>query len=297
MANRLSRYHFSLRVLVASAISKLYNRLKQSRFPYLTKMASKQNDLAKVLKSLHTPNDPLLLANVWDAASAALIAKQASCKAIATASYAIAMTQGVEDNDMTLEQNLAGIRNVVAGLKKSGKLHDLPLTADLQDGYSDPGETVRSAIALGVVGCNLEDVDNSNHSLRTLENSVTRIRNVMKAAAEAGVPNFVINARTDVLGFDGNIQDVIERGRAFLEAGATTVFVWGVGKWDIKGHEVEQMAQAFEGRLAVQPGSLGVEKLITAGVSRISVGPALWRQSMNVVVPEAEKVMVLKRMK
>lgn len=258
-------------------------------------MTSKQNDLAKTLKALHVPGDPLLLANVWDAASASLVATQPSCKAIATASYSIAATQGVDDNDMTLDQNLAGIRNVVAGLNKAGKMHDLPLTADLQDGYEDPGETVRNAVALGVVGCNLEDVNNKTHQLRTLEDSVERVRKVLSAASEAGVPDFVVNARTDVLGYDGNIQDVIERGRRFLEAGATTVFVWGVGKWDIKDHEVREMVSAFGGKLAVQPGSLGVEKLVAAGVSRISVGPALWRKSMSAIVPEAESLRVLSK--
>lgn len=257
-------------------------------------MASTQNDLARVLKSLHISGDPLLLANVWDAASAALIASQPSCMAIATASYAIAATQGVDDNDMTLEQNLAGIRNVVAGLRKAGKLSDLPLTADLQDGYKDPGETARSAVALGVVGCNLEDVDNINHTLRSVEDAVERIRKVLKAASDAGVPDFVVNARTDVLGFDGNVQSVIERGRKYLEAGATTVFVWGVGKWDIKDDEVREMSDAFEGRLAIQPGSIGVERGAASGASRISLGPALWRKSMSAILPEAENLKVLK---
>lgn len=251
---------------------------------------SSQSNLARTLKSFHVPGTPLLLANVWDAASAHLIASQASTKALATASYAIAATQGVDDNDMTLEQNLQGIRNVIAGLRKAGKTEQIPLTADLQDGYGEPAETVRRAIELGVVGCNLEDVNNAAKEMRGVGEAVERVRKVVEAAREAGVPDFVVNARCDVLGYGGGITDVIERGKRYLEAGAITVFVWGVGKWDIKPEEVREMLKAFDGRLAVQPGSIGVEKLTELGVSRISVGPALWRKSMSVVLEEADNL-------
>ena len=256
-------------------------------------MSTIQNSLAQRLASLHVPGNPLLLANVWDAATASLIASQPETVAIATASYAIAATQAIEDNDMTLEANLVGVKNVVAGLAKSGKAGALPLTTDLQDGYDNPAETIKQAISLGAVGCNIEDVNNQTGQLRDLDNAVDRIRILIDGAAKAGVPDFVVNARTDVLGYGGNIDHVVERGRKFLEAGATTVFVWGVGKWDITEEEVQKMTAAFGGRLAVQPGSLGIEKLKLLGVSRISVGPALWRKSMAVILDAAEEMKVL----
>lgn len=257
-------------------------------------MALSQNDLARRLRSLHVSGDPLLLANVWDGASAAAIAGHPSTKAIATASYAIAATQGLDDGDMTLEQNLAGVRNVVAGLRKVGKAEELPLTADLEDGYEDPANTVRRVVELGVVGCNIEDVDNRKKELRNIKDAVARIKVMADAAKEAGVPDFVINARTDVLGYGGDISTVIERGKQYLEAGATTVFVWGVSKWDIKSDEVAEMVKALNGRLAVHPGSIGIEKLRGLGVSRISVGPALWRGSMSVLEKEGVRLKVLR---
>ncbi|KAK5089570.1 hypothetical protein LTR24_006125 [Lithohypha guttulata] len=253
-------------------------------------MASTLNNLARKLRSLHVSGNPLLLANVWDGASAAAIANHLSTKAIATASYAIAATQGLDDGNMTLEQNLAGVRNVVAGLRKVGLAGKVPITADLEDGYENPAETVRRAVELGVVGCNIEDVDNRKNELRSLEDAVARIKAAIDAAREAGVSDFVINARTDVLGYGGNIATVIERGKQYLEAGATTVFVWGVQKWDIKPDEVAEMVKALNGRLAVQPGSIGVEKLKELGVSRISIGPALWRRSMIVLEEEGVRL-------
>lgn len=249
-----------------------------------------QNELAKKLKALYVPGEPVLFANVWDAASTALVAKNSATAAIATASYAIAATQGADDNDMSLFQNLVGIKNCVAGLMNAGKQQELPISADLQDGYEDVAETIKLAIEIGVVGANIEDVLNKTRQIRSVEDNMERIRTALKSAADAGVPDFVINARTDILGFGGDIADVIERGEQYLQAGATAVFVWGVGKWDIKADEVQQMVKAFGGRLAVQPGSIGIEKLKQLGVSRVSVGPALWRLSMGSIESEAQKL-------
>jgi 2-methylisocitrate lyase-like PEP mutase family enzyme len=247
------------------------------------------NDLAQHLKSLHISGQPLHLANVWDASSAQTIASQPSTKALATASYAIAMMVGVEDAALTLPLNLTGISFAATGLRKAGKEGTLPLSADLQDGYEDPAETIREAIKLGVVGCNLEDcyTKSPEPKLRSMEESVQRIKTVLAAAKEAGVPNFVVNARTDTFGkMGGSIEEVIERGKAYLEAGATTVFVWGVAKHVITEEDVRMMVDAFGGRLAVQPGSLGFKKLRELGAARISVGPMLWRKAIEVVKQE-----------
>lgn len=251
--------------------------------------ASSQNDLARKLKELHVSGKPLIVANVWDAPSAQTISEQAGTKAIATASYAVAAIQGLEDHALTLTENLAVIRYIVAGIKNAGKADEIPLSADLQDGYDDPAETVRKAIALGVVGANIEDLNNKEETLRSVDEAVMRIQAAHKAATHAGVPDFVINARTDVLGFGGTIEDAIDRGKKFLEAGATTAFVWGAFKHDITPEEVEQMVKAFDGKLAVQPGIIGVEKLVELGVARISVGPRLWMDLMETLVSKAQE--------
>lgn len=242
-----------------------------------------RNILAQRLRALHVPGRPLLLSNVHDAFTAQLVASEPSCKAIATASWSIAATQGVDDNDMTLAQNLAGIRNVAKGLSNAGKRDSIPLSADLQDGYGDPAETTRKAIELGVVGCNLEDTDNtvSPPTLRSLEDAVARIKTVLAAAEAEGVPDFAVNARTDVFGYDKGIAEVLERGKAFLEAGATSVFVWGVGKKVISVEEVKEMSEAFGGKLAVQARDLSVAEQRDAGVCRISVGPMYFRAAME----------------
>ena len=111
-------------------------------------------------------------------------------KAIATASYAIAAVQGIEDDDLTLDANLTGIRYVVAGLKKANKYDVLPLTADMQDGYEDIAKSIREIIKLGVVGANIEDLDNSvkpRPSLRPLPEAVARIKTAVAMSAPSSM--------------------------------------------------------------------------------------------------------------
>ncbi|RMD39922.1 hypothetical protein DV735_g5204, partial [Chaetothyriales sp. CBS 134920] len=260
------------------------------------------NVLAQTLAKLHQPGNPLILANVYDGASARVVASHHPwpTQAIATASYAIAASQGVEDDDLTWEQNRVGIANVVAGMRQAGKWGVVPLSADLQDGYGGEGAdgadgvgaTIREAIEqLGVVGANLEDYDAKKQVLRTKDEAVARIRAAVAAARAVGVPDFVVNARTDLLGFGGSLADVVDRGRAFLDAGATTVFVWGVGKYTLTQADVTSLVDAFAGRLAVQPGALGIPLLKQLGVARISVGPAVWRKALAEFDLEAVKVM------
>ncbi|KAF3920380.1 hypothetical protein ABW20_dc0102591 [Dactylellina cionopaga] len=238
------------------------------------------NNLAKTLKSLHVSGKPLILTNVHDAATAANVASNPLTKALATASYSIATSQGLPDAKLTLSANLIGIKNVAQGIKNAGQADTKPLSADLQDGYEDIAETIKSAIALGVVGANIEDLktdtSTGKEELRSADDAAERIKIALKAAEEAGVPDFVINARTDVLGHGGTIKDCVERGKQYLAAGATTVFVWGKGKHVITIDDVKEMVAGFEGKLAVQgpgPAALGLKELADAGAARISYGP------------------------
>jgi 2-methylisocitrate lyase-like PEP mutase family enzyme len=252
------------------------------------------NQLARQLKSFHIPGQPLILTNVYDACTARLIASIPSTKVVATASYAIASSLGIEDeNTMSLSDNLIGVRRVAIGLRNAGKADTVPLSADLQDGYTDPAEAVRQAIKIGVVGCNIEDVDNSVQppTLRTLEEAKSRIADAVRGAKEAGVPDFVVNARTDVLGFEGTIDDVVERGQAYLEAGATTVFVWGAMKRVITEEEVKDMVRRLDGKLAVLAQGLTIEVLQGCGVSRISIGPTLLLKALKFLENEAKAIL------
>ncbi|KAF8218340.1 phosphoenolpyruvate phosphomutase-domain-containing protein [Mycena galopus ATCC 62051] len=267
--------------------------------------------LAKELKALHQPGHPVVLANIYDVSSlSALLSLNTSAasvpgpvRAIATASYAIAETLGVRDADLTFEQHFAALEPIAMHLRT---VPSLPLSIDLQDGYGERlEECMRRAVSLGAVGANIEDSipergfeAGVEGSLRSTEEQVRRIEAALRVAAEMGVPDFVINARTDVMRLaprpEGAMEETVRRGKAFLEAGATTVFVWG-GSQGLSRAEVERLVAEFGGRLAVllsrAEDGLTVKELAAIGVARISVGPSLWMKAMEALKLAAARIL------
>jgi len=170
------------------------------------------------LLRLHQDPTLLTLVNVWDVVSARTVAAVDGTTALATASHSIAASFGYEDGEnIPLDLMLEQVKRIV-------DTTDLPVTADLEGGYGDAPETIRRAIGLGVVGANIED------QLKPVADAARQVEGIMKVAEQEGV-DFVLNARTDAFarGRDrdpaANLADAIERGKAYLEAGAPVVFV------------------------------------------------------------------------
>ncbi|KAE9365535.1 Phosphoenolpyruvate/pyruvate domain-containing protein [Stipitochalara longipes BDJ] len=253
---------------------------------------STTNKLAQALKSLHQrPHKPLVLANVYDILTARAVAELPSSEALATASYAVARAAGTTDDDLTLNVNLAAVQGIAAVSKEFNK----PLTVDIQDAYgSQLEEAIGKLLDFGVAGVNLEDCDKETGKLYDVETAIGRIRRTLDVARKRNVPDFVVNARCDVLVLGGNMKEVVERGKKYLNAGATTVFVWG-GKRGVSKAEVEQMVKEFGGRLNVSlkmtAEGLTIKELADLGVARISVGPALQLVAMKTFQQEAEKLL------
>lgn len=242
------------------------------------------------LRELHIPGSPVVFANVYDPATAKIVAQNPSSAALATASFAIAAVHGLDDDDLDLETNLAAVRRIAPVALQ----HNKPLSVDLQDGYGDRlEEAVEGMIAAGVSGCNLEDRDNRTGTLFSLDEAVSRVRRVLETARKAGVSDFVLNARTDTVLLNSDIEDAVVRGRAFLEAGATTVFVWGGPKRGLSRDEVVSLVDVLGGRLNVIAcdGGLTIQELSDIGVARISVGPRLWGAANAAVEREAAKLL------
>jgi 2-methylisocitrate lyase-like PEP mutase family enzyme len=253
---------------------------------------SSQNALAKAFRSLHVPKKPIVLANVYDAVTARAVAELPEAKALATASFAIGASAGVADADVTFEMNLAAVRAIASVAKEFNK----PLTADWQDGYGDRlEEGISSLIKVGVVGINLEDFDGKTQKMLPINAAVDRIQRALNVAKEQGVPEFVVNARIDTLVHGGKLSEVIERGKAYLEAGATTVFVWGGRQRGTTKGEVIEMTKAFEGKLNVSmklmDGFLTLRELQDIGVARISIGPQLQPVVAEAFANAAKKVL------
>jgi 2-methylisocitrate lyase-like PEP mutase family enzyme len=245
---------------------------------------AEQNALAKKFAAMHDPKNLLMLCNVWDGASAQALAAHPKALAIASASYSVALARGVQDDDLTLDDNLSGVRGIIAAGVRARK----PVTIDLQDGYGNElGRAIEGIIKLGAVGCNLEDFDRRTNELWSLEDAAARVALAKKTAAASGVPDFVVNARCDAL-FQGkaSLEDVIKRGKAYLAAGATTVFVWGgpSGR-GVSSAEIKTLVKEFGGMLNVSmlqgEGYLTKDGIQALGVARASMGPGLYIKAVN----------------
>ena len=219
---------------------------------------------AQRLRDLHTAPEVLVLVNAWDVVSARVLAALPGCTALATASHSVAATLGYEDGErIPRDEMLMMCGRIAASV-------DLPVTADLEAGYGDPGETVRRAIDLGIVGCNLED------RMAPLVDSVAAVESVVRAAGD--LP-FVLNARTDAVLLAGDrprsevIAEAIARARAYVEGGATVVFVPGT----LDASEVADLVGGIGPvSLIASPASIPIAQMQELGVQRCSLGP--WSQ-------------------
>ncbi|GLK48240.1 carboxyvinyl-carboxyphosphonate phosphorylmutase [Brevundimonas intermedia] len=228
-----------------------------------------QTRRAQVFRDLHRQRG-LILPNAWDAASARVF-QTSGFAAVATTSAGVAWARGARDGEaLTRAEMMREIATIARAL-------DLPLNADVEAGYgptaADAAETARQAWAAGAVGVNFEDADYAAPgALTSVSHQQARI-----AAMRDAVPEIVINARTDVflLGLgDSEVERVgmaIERGRAWLEAGADVVFLPGVTDPAV----VKRLADGVGGPISLMagPDAPPATALFAAGACRISTGP------------------------
>lgn len=218
---------------------------------------------------LHQDETLLTVVNVWDVVSAKVVTGTEGTTALATASHSIAASRGYEDGEnIPVDEMIEEVRRIVSAT-------DLPVTADLEAGYGNPGETIRKAIGVGVVGANIED------QMKPFDEAVCAVEAVVLAAQSEGVPDFVLNARTDAVlrGGDRPRADVLaeatERCRAYLDAGAPVVFVPGKLAEDEVAGLVEALGRQRLTLIGV-PGTPPLARLQELGVARVSYGP--WAQ-------------------
>jgi 2-methylisocitrate lyase-like PEP mutase family enzyme len=231
------------------------------------------------LLALHRAEALLKLVNVWDVVSARVVAAVPGTTALATASHSIAASYGYEDGEhIPRDLMLEAVGRIVASTS-------LPVTADLEGGYGDAVETVRRAIGVGAVGANIED------QMKPVAEAARQVEAIMKAAAAEGVPDFVLNARTDAFHLGrkndpaANLAAALERGRAYLDAGAPLVFVPAF----LEEEQVRTLVEAFGPQrlsLIAIPGTPPLDRLEELTVARVSFGP----MSQNVALTALQEL-------
>lgn len=233
-----------------------------------------QQSRANAFRNLHAAGT-FVLPNAWDPISAAVIA-QAGAQVIATTSAAVAWALGRTDGQrMTRDEAVAQVARIVAAV-------DVPVTADVEGGYGaapeDVAATVAAVVGVGAVGVNVEDSTAPGGPLFDRAAQCDRLRAARTAATEAGLPELVLNARTDVYLFgigapEDRFDEVLARAVDYAEAGADSLFVPGLldlpTLTDLAGKSPIPL------NVMTGPGAPSVSELAAAGVRRVSLGPAL----------------------
>lgn len=226
---------------------------------------------ATLLRSLHVPGQPLVLPNVWDAASARLVV-EAGFPVVATSSAAVAESLGYRDHeDASAAEMFAAARRVAHAV-------DVPVTVDAEAGYGlPPAEFAERLLETGAVGCNLEDTDHRGGGLTPADKQAEYLAAVRAAAGDG----LVINARVDVFltsaDQEAALAEGVARARAYLAAGADCVYPILIRSTDLLRSFVDEAGAPVNATKL----DLAFPDLAAAGVARISLATGLWRQMLS----------------
>lgn len=231
-------------------------------------MTENRGRSAELFRQLHTPGNPLIVGNAWDAASAVAF-QHAGFKAVATTSGGLAWANGYADGNQIARETLLGsVRRILAVL-------DTPLSVDIEGGFAREAPAIAALVAAlseqGVAGINLED--SWNFELVPVEEHANRI-----AAAREASSGLFLNARIDTFFFGTGsarerLDDTITRAIAFAKAGADGIFVPGLADLEL----IRELTAGVDVPVNIMtgPGGPSVQQLAEAGVARVSFGTAL----------------------
>jgi 2-methylisocitrate lyase-like PEP mutase family enzyme len=256
--------------------------------PSEEKQLASQNEKAMKFRKLHDGPGAFVIPNPWDAGTARMLAAL-GFEALATTSAGLAFSLGRRDGErmVTREEVMAHVRAIDGAT-------DLPVSADLENGFGDAPETVaetfRMAAEAGLVGGSIEDATgNAQTPIYELGYAVERVRAAVEAARTLPFP-FTVTARAEnFLHGRADREDTIRRLRAFAEAGADVVYAPGLPNLEA----IKAVCAAVAPRpMNVLIGAAGrsVGELAEAGVRRISTGSALHRAAMGAFLNAAKEM-------
>jgi 2-methylisocitrate lyase-like PEP mutase family enzyme len=161
----------------------------------------------------------------------------------------------------------------------------LPVSADLENGFDDPAETVRLAVEVGLAGCSIEDATH-DEGVFDADEAADRVA----AAVEAAAGRLVLTARSEnYLHGRPDLADTVARLQAYQEAGADILYAPGLR--DIG--EIRSLVESVDRPVNVLalPGAPPVAELAEAGVARVSVGGAFAFAALGATADAARELL------
>jgi 2-methylisocitrate lyase-like PEP mutase family enzyme len=233
----------------------------------------------ELFQKLHESDELLVLGNAWDLPSAQIL-EQAGFKAIGTTSWGIAASQGYVDGEaLDFDIQLNTIKRIVDHV-------NVPVTADIESGYGHDDETIVNNVLkvadLGAVGINIEDSLKGAPGLKQIFAQSNLLSKIRGALTKSGFGNFYINARIDTyLLNQGSLDDTLIRVKAYLESGASGIFVPG-----LKNEEEIKTITSYTPaplNLMALPELTDCDKLKELGVRRLSLGGSVYRRTFKLL--------------
>lgn len=237
---------------------------------------SHQETKGEAFRALHERDGAFIVPNPWDAGTAKLFAT-AGFEALATTGAGYAFSLGQRDGSVGRDLMLDYVERIVAAT-------DLPVSADLENGFAVPpedvAETIRLGAECGLVGASIQDDRPERDGLLDLELAADRIRAAVEEARRLPFP-FVLTARCeDYLYGNGDLGETIRRLQAYQEAGADVLYAPGMDLEAIQS-VVESVDRPVNAVAGLKEPVTSVESLAEIGVKRISLGSTLARLALG----------------
>jgi 2-methylisocitrate lyase-like PEP mutase family enzyme len=228
-----------------------------------------------------------VIPNPWDRGSARYL-WQLGFKALAATSSGAAWSQAKADGQMSLEETLAHLREMVAATP-------LPLNADFESGFAVDAAgvacNVRLAVDTGVAGLSIEDsTGDASEPLRDIASAVERIRAARAAIDEAGGETLLVGRAENFFAGRPDLGDTIRRLQAYAEAGADCLYAPGITTREQIAAVVEAVAPKPVNLLVGSATELTLRDIEALGVRRVSVGGALARSAWGGFMRAAQMI-------
>ena len=242
---------------------------------------------SKILRDLLAKKELLIAPAAYDALSARII-EQAGFKLMGVSGYGISATMlGKPDVGLTtLTEVINVVRNIVSVVK-------IPVFCDVDTGFGNAINVMRTTeefIRAGVAGFHMEDQvapkrcgHVAGKQVISIEEAVGKYRAVDRIRKEME-PDFVLIARTDSLGaVGGSIEEVIRRGKAYVEAGADVFFADGITKVGELERIVKEIpAPILYNMVGLSP-QLTMSQLQKMGVAIVADAGGAFRSAMRAI--------------
>ena len=243
-----------------------------------------QKEKAEVFRALHQRDRAFIIPNPWDMGTARFLA-YLGFEALATTSAGFAFSLGKRDNTVARDEVIEHIGTIAA-------VTDLPVSADLENGFGDAPKTVEETIRLaaeaGVVGGSIEDsTGRQDDPIYEIDFAAERIRAAVAAVRSFAYP-FMLTARAEnYLHKRHDLADTIRRLQAFQEAGADVLYAPGLLNRSDIATVISSVDRPINVLMGMQGANLTLEELSQLGVKRVSTGGALARAAFGAVLRAA----------